>query len=55
MHSDCSTFRFRLTTTAVLCLLAFFAAPRVWARGTLENPAPDSFQSGIGLISGLGV
>src|SRR4029453_5269383 len=32
----------------VLCLLA----PRCWGQGALENPAPNSHQSGIGLISG---
>ena len=52
MHSDHSTFRFRLVTTAVLCLLMLFVAPRVWAQATLENPRNDSCYSGIGVISG---
>jgi hypothetical protein len=34
-------------------LVLGFASPRsLWAQGTLENPAPDSSQSGLGLVSG---
>jgi lysyl endopeptidase len=34
-------------------LLLCFAFPRLaWAQTALENPQPESFQSGIGLISG---
>ena len=52
MRSDYSASRFRLVAATVLFLLTLCAAPRVWAQATLENPQPDSFQSGIGLISG---
>ena len=41
-----------LASVIVLWLLSAVSAPRVWAQATLENPQPDSFQSGIGLISG---
>jgi lysophospholipase L1-like esterase len=35
------------------CLMVNFAAPQmVWAQTALENPQPDSAQSGIGVISG---
>ena len=52
MRSDYSASRFRLVAATVLFLLTLCAAPHVWAQATLENPQPDSFQSGIGLISG---
>ena len=42
----------RLFSVAVLCLLSVVSVPHVWAQATLENPQPDSFQSGIGIISG---
>ncbi len=42
--------RLIIPVSAVLLLSIF--APRVWARQALENPQPDSFQSGIGVISG---
>ena len=42
----------RLFSVAVLFLLSVVSVPRGWAQQTLENPQPDSFQSGIGLISG---
>ena len=37
--------------TFVLCVGALFP-PFVFTQATLENPAPDSFQSGLGIISG---
>lgn len=39
---------------AVFATLALgFTLPRpLWAQGTLENPQPGSFQSGIGIVSG---
>ena len=37
---------------SVVLLLSVVFVPRVWARQALENPPPDSFQSGIGVISG---
>ena len=37
---------------SVVILLSVVFVPRVWARQALENPPPDSFQSGIGVISG---
>ena len=42
----------RLFSVAVLFLLAVVSVPRGWAQTALENPQPDSFQSGIGVISG---
>ena len=37
----------------LVALILIFAAPRsLWAQAQLENPAPGSFQSGIGVISG---
>ena len=52
MQSACSTPWFHLFPPFMLCLLAILAASPVWAQATLENPQPDSFQSGIGVISG---
>jgi len=38
---------------AMIALLVDLAAPpSLWAKGVLENPRQDSFQSGIGVISG---
>ncbi len=36
----------------VVVLLSAFSASPVLAQATLENPAPNSFQSGVGVISG---
>ena len=36
----------------VVILLSLLAVPHVGAQQTLENPQPDSFQSGVGVISG---
>ena len=47
MMSQC-----RLFSVGVLFLLSVVSVPHVWAQATLENPQPDSFQSGIGIISG---
>ena len=41
-----------LVSVMVLWLLSAVFASQVWAQATLENPQPNSFQSGIGLISG---
>ena len=35
-----------------LLVLVSLCPLRAWGQGTLENPAPNSYQSGIGLISG---
>ena len=35
-----------------LFVLPIVSSPQVWAQATLENPQPDSFQSGVGVISG---
>ena len=43
---------YRVFSVGVLFLLSVVSVPRVWAQATLENPQPDSFQSGIGVISG---
>ena len=43
---------YRLFSVGVLFLLSVVSVPHVWAQQTLENPQPDSFQSGIGIISG---
>ena len=43
---------YRVFSVGVLFLLSVVSVPRVWAQQTLENPQPDSFQSGIGVISG---
>lgn len=37
--------------SVVLALVALFPLP-LWAQATLENPQPESFQSGISVISG---
>ena len=37
---------------SVVLLLSVVFVSHVWARQALENPQPDSFQSGIGVISG---
>ena len=43
----------RLTIpVSVVSLLSVIIAPRVQAQITIENPQPDSVQSGIGIISG---
>ena len=39
-----------LFTAMVFCLCS---PPLLWAQAVLENPQPDSFQSGIGVISGF--
>ena len=44
--------QYRLFSVGVLFLLAVVSVPHGWAQQTLENPQPDSFQSGIGIISG---
>ena len=41
-----------LLTIVALLLLSVIFVPRVYAQQTLENPQPDSFQSGVGVISG---
>ena len=41
----------RLLSIILLGLLPIVGSP-VWAQQTLENPQPDSFQSGVGVISG---
>ena len=43
---------YRVFSVGVLFLLSVVSVPRGWAQQTLENPQPDSFQSGIGIISG---
>ena len=42
----------RSSVAVVAFILSVFSAESVWAQATLENPAPNSFQSGIGVISG---
>ncbi len=39
-------------SVSVVSLLSVIIAPRVGAQVTIENPQPDSVQSGIGIISG---
>ena len=41
----------RLATMFTL-LLGVNAPPTLWAQARLENPSADSFQSGIGVVSG---
>lgn len=54
----CSQERARKRCRNLMCVLwvalftGFFASQSVWAQSSLENPAPASFQSGIGVISG---
>ena len=43
---------YRVFSVGVLFLLLVVSVPHVWAQQMLENPQPDSFQSGIGVISG---
>ena len=43
---------YRVFSVGVLFLLSTIFVPHVWAQQMLENPQPDSFQSGIGVISG---
>ncbi len=49
-----ATTRSRLSvlTTIVAFILSAFSASPVLGQATLENPTPNSFQSGIGVISG---
>ncbi len=42
----------RLTLAFTALMLSFVIPHSVWAQATLENPAPGSFQSSIGLVSG---
>ena len=42
----------RWLSITILWFLSLICVPTVWAQQTLENPQPDSFQSGIGVISG---
>ena len=42
----------RLAFSALAVLLLSIVVSPVYARQTLENPQPDSFQSGVGVISG---
>ena len=46
-----NTWTVRLLSIIFLGLLSIVVSP-VWAQQTLENPQPDSFQSGVGVISG---
>ncbi len=41
-----------LFALACLLLLSVYRVPAVRAQAVLENPAPDSAQSGVGVISG---
>ena len=41
-----------LLTVVCLLLVSVCRVATVWAQATLENPAADSYQSGLGLISG---
>src|SRR4051812_26587744 len=47
-----STRLSRLALTLIVLVLGFSAPRAVWAQGTLENPAPGSFHSGIGHVTG---
>ena len=42
----------RLALMLTALVLGFDASHAVWAQGTLENPAPGSFHSGIGHVTG---
>ena len=41
-----------LVTLSFLSILPAFSSQLVWAQATLENPQPNSFQSGVSVISG---
>lgn len=47
-----ATMRSRLSVLTVAFILSAFSASPVLGQATLENPAPESFQSGISVISG---
>ena len=41
-----------LLSVPLLFLLSIVCVRPAWAQATLENPKPDSYQSGLGIISG---
>ena len=48
----CPVFPPHLLAAGCLLLLSVCRVSTVWAQATLENPAPNSAQSGLGVISG---